>query len=148
MMLSNLLINANMFNFCYAPEDSLRFFCCPCDYLWQCPKHSVPHAAKGLRHPDLYRQRPLTYCCSLSCISFYFFPLACIFANFSLFWISSELHTGETISQSLLFILEVISLHYPTSFIHIFENMLWSILPRNLQLSPQARLVVFVTAYL
>lgn len=82
-------------------------------------------------------------------IYFYFFPLACIFANFFPFWISSQLHTDETIFQSPApFILEVISLHYTASFIHVFENTMWSRLPRNLQLLPRARLVVFVIAYL
>lgn len=47
-----------------------------------------------------------------------------------------------------LFILELISLHHTIVFIHIFENTVQSRLPRNLQFFPQARLIVFVTAYL
>lgn len=152
VILSNPLINASIFYFCYALEDRLQFLCSPLGLVMAIPlTQYVPSSKRGQgtliyvgedRWGRTIARSPLF-------IYFYFFLLACIFANFFPFWISSRLHTDETIFQSHTpFILEVISLHYTASFIHIFENTMWSRLPRNLQLLPRARLVVFVTAYL
>lgn len=101
MILSNPLINASIFYFCYALEDRLQFLCSPLGLVMAIPlTQYVPSSKRGQgtliyvgedRWGRTIARSPLF-------IYFYFFPLACIFANFPILDFISAAHWWNNIS--------------------------------------------------
>lgn len=134
MILSNLSIDANIFNFCQAPEDPLPFFCSPLRLIIaQTVTQYVPSGKDFSR----------TYYSSLFCIYIFLFIPTCIhFCKlFPILYFISTVHSWDNVS--------VPPISCGGNFFSVSPTfMVWSRLPRNLWLSPRARLVMLVTAYL